>query len=242
MCRPITCDYSCENHGTHLLGALPQHIFSLPPEVEGSVIAVRINLYAASQLSITVPGADGGHVNTTVSVDTAWPLAPHVGVTVHAASKLAAFDLVVRIPKWVSTPSVAITVNGTAWKVTGQPGSYVHISLSPWPAGATKVGFHVPMKLESHLYNGVDQFGGGMKRYAFTIGPILLAASGNPQWNTTLDCLRIPKVDATQPEDWLIQGGEPLHFMVKGQPAVTFKPYYAVNADDKYATYPAFDA
>ena len=66
--------------GTHLLGALPQHIFSLPPAVAGSVTAARINLFAASQLSVTVPATDGSHANTTVSVDTTWPLAPEVGV------------------------------------------------------------------------------------------------------------------------------------------------------------------
>jgi DUF1680 family protein len=137
--------------GVCTAGALPQHIFSLPPAVAGSVTSARVNLYAASRLSLTVPGAGGTRVNTTVSVDTSWPMAPGVGVTVHAPSKLGTFELILRIPGWVAAASVPIMVNGTAWKLAGQPGSYVHITLSPWPAGATSPGrccHQVPISTE----------------------------------------------------------------------------------------------
>lgn len=153
----------CENHGTHLLGALPQHIFSLPPpedtEAAGSVVtAARVNLFAASRLSITVPGAGGSHgVNATVAVETAWPSTPAVTVTVITPAALRAFDLVIRIPGWVSVGSVALTVNGSTWEVAGQPGSYVHLAMSPWPAGETTVAFQLPMKLKAHRCRSVQR-------------------------------------------------------------------------------------
>eukprot|EP01047_Picozoa_sp_COSAG01_P031967 COSAG01_NODE_2292_length_7969_cov_3.362262_6_plen_403_part_00 len=241
----------CENHGTHLLGALPQHIFSLPPAEDtaaGSVVtAARINLFAASRLSITVPGAGGSHVNATVAVETAWPSTPAVTVTVITPAALRAFDLVIRIPGWVSVGSVALTVNGSTWKVAGQPGSYVHLAMSPWPAGETTVAFELPMKLKAHRYVGADQYS-GFSRYAYTIGPILLAGTG--AWNASMDCLYLPKLDPANPEAWLVrvdataaaaQQRQLLHYQVRGFPSVEFKPYFAVNANDTYATTPAFD-
>ena len=124
-----------------------------------------------------------------------------------------------------------------------EPGSYAHIRLSPWPAGATTVEFQLPMALKAHRYVGADQFA-GRSRYAYTLGPILLAAVAvePAAWNETIDCLHFPKLDPATPEDWLVPAA-PLHFTVAGMPrgAVEFKPYFAVNANDTYATTPAFD-
>jgi hypothetical protein len=47
-------------------------------------------------------------------------------------------------------------------------------------------------------------------------------------------------VNPSAPEGWLAQG-EPLHYTTKGMAGVNFKPYFAVNADDVFATTPAFD-
>ena len=43
------------------------------------------------------------------------------------------------------------------------------------------MGFELPMALKAHRYIGADQFP-GLARFAFTVGPILLAATG--PWNT----------------------------------------------------------
>ena len=73
--------------------ACPQHIYSLPlhaPQlghdgVDGTVAAARVNLYAASELTVAVrPAQEPGYPsygpsNVTVTVDTDWPLAPQVG-------------------------------------------------------------------------------------------------------------------------------------------------------------------
>ena len=70
-----------------------QHIYSLPlhaPQlghdgVDGTVAAARVNLYAASELTVAVrPAQEPGYPsygpsNVTVTVDTDWPLAPQVG-------------------------------------------------------------------------------------------------------------------------------------------------------------------
>jgi hypothetical protein len=96
------------------------------------------------------------------------------------------------------------------------------------------------MALQAHRYVGADQFA-GLSRYAYTVGPILLAAIALAAgWNSTLDCLHIRRVDPAQPNSWLRSGPEALHYRVEGQ-GVIFKPYYAVNGNDTYTTYPAFD-
>ena len=117
------------------------------------------------------------------------------------------------------------------------------------------------MALQAHRYVGADQFA-GLSRYAYTVGPILLAAISPARethtqtytqthtqtdtqtetagWNSTLDCLHIRRVDPAQPNSWLRSGPEALHYRVEGQ-GVIFKPYYAVNGNDTYTTYPAFD-
>ena len=43
----------------------------------------------------------------------------------------------------------------------------------------------------------------GLTRHAYTVGPILLAATG--PWNDTLDCLHIPRVDGSKPEECKMQ-------------------------------------
>eukprot|EP01043_Picozoa_sp_COSAG02_P085773 COSAG02_NODE_23355_length_721_cov_1.135048_1_plen_138_part_10 len=135
---------------------------------------VHINFFAAAKLSVFVPGSTGAHVSTNISIETDWPISHPVSVVVATESALESFDLAIRIPSWVSTLAVSITVNGTRRRVAGQPGSYAHIVYHPWPSGQTKIAFELSMKLQSHRYNGADQFS-GLSRYAFTVGPILLA-------------------------------------------------------------------
>jgi hypothetical protein len=65
-----------------------------------------------------------------------------------------------------------------------------------------------------------------------------------------MDCLYLPKLDPANPEAWLVQVDAAagatqqrrlLRYQVRGFPGVEFKPYFAVNANDTYATTPAFD-
>lgn len=213
----------------------------MPPEINGSVTGTHINFFAAAWLSMSVLGSTGAHVNTSISIETEWPIDPLVSVAVDAESDLESFDLAIRIPSWVNTVAVRIAVNGSQRIFDAQPGSYAHLIYSPWPSGRTQVNFELPMTLQAHRYVGADQFT-GLTRYAFTVGPILLAAIGpTGRWNTTLDCLHIRRVDPTQPTSWLLRvDPKALHYYIDGQDVI-FKPYYAVNGNDTYATYPAFD-
>ena len=67
-----------------------------------------------------------------------------VEVTVTSPTDIDTFDLGLRMPNWVSSPSVPITVNGSAAQ-PGQPGSYVHVVMTPWPKGATTIRFDSSM-------------------------------------------------------------------------------------------------
>ena len=55
---------------------------------------------------------------------------------VSSPTDIDTFDL--RMPNWVSYPSMPITVNGSATQPV-QPGSYVHVAMTPWPKGATTI-------------------------------------------------------------------------------------------------------
>ena len=82
-----------------------------------------------------------------------------VEVTVTSPTDIDTFDLGLRMPNWVSSPSVPITINGSAAQ-PGQPGSYVHVVMTPWPKGATTIRFELPMAVQAHRYGGADQFPG----------------------------------------------------------------------------------
>lgn len=61
---------------------------------------------------MSVLGSTGAHVNTSISIETEWPIDPLVSVAVDAESDLESFDLAIRIPSWVNTVAVRIAVNG----------------------------------------------------------------------------------------------------------------------------------
>ena len=85
-------------------------------------------------------------------------------MTVTSPTDIDTFDLGLRMPNWVSSPSVPITVNGSAAQ-PGQPGSYVHVVMTPWPKGATTIRFELPMAVQAHRYGGADQFPGAQSNY-----------------------------------------------------------------------------
>ena len=78
-----------------------------------------------------------------------------------------------RQPNWVSSLSVPITVNGSAAQ-PGQPGSYVHVVMTPWPKGATTIRFELPMAVQAHRYGGADQFPGAQTdpRHVASLGDL----------------------------------------------------------------------
>ena len=87
-----------------------------------------------------------------------------VEVTVTSPTDIDTFDLGLRMPNWVSSPSVPITINGSAAQ-PGQPGSYVHVVMTPWPKGATTIRFELPMAVQAHRYGGADQFPGAQSNH-----------------------------------------------------------------------------
>jgi hypothetical protein len=215
----------CEGQGTRLYGSLNEYLYSTVAGGSGSDIYVDV--YAPSSIQ---------HGLLNVSVDTLWPYDSAVTITVSAAAPSAsAVDVALRIPSWVNSPVVSITLNGVANAYTGTPGSYLHISRV-WGASDVMT-FQLPMALNAHAYTGLTQLP-PYQRYAYTFGPVLLAATG--PYNTTLNSILIPGVaNPALPDAFFVPvAGNFLHWTVGN---VLFQPAWEVNADNQlFSAYPAF--
>ena len=119
-----------------------------------------------------------------------------------------AFDLALRMPAWAGAGPIAIAVNG-APATPGMPGSYAHIS-QVWGSAAspTAVAFDLPRTLVAHRYTGITPTPGGLVRYAYTVGPVLLAATSSTRWNSTAKALIIPGVSGASPSSWMTPAGD----------------------------------
>lgn len=226
----------CEGQGTRLFGSLPEFVFSLGPA------QLVVDLYAGSSISTIVPGVPGAPV-VRLDVDTAWPVADAVAMTLTLPPGGAAveLDLALRMPSWL-TAAVRVTVDGEAWPAVGVPGSYLHVSRA-WAPGAHAVAFSLPAGFVVHPYAGASQLP-PYARVGYSFGAVLLAAEG--AWNATVDALVMPAgLDAADPGAWLApRAGADLTWdvVVNGQPSgIFFKPYYAVqDAAEQFDVYPCF--
>jgi DUF1680 family protein len=232
----------CEGQGTRLYGSLNSYIYSLPSPSSGLPDGVFVDLYAPSSIAfVTTKG--GVPVNVTTS--TAWPYGTSVSVTVTAPSSSSPvpLDLALRIPAWVSAPSVPVSVNGQPAAATGTPGTYLHVPVAASSSSPATVAFSLDMGFTPHFYTGDTQIP-GFRRYAYSYGPILLAALG--PWNSAINALSVNMtaagLDPSAPGEWMAPApdGNPLHFVVKGVPGVSFVPYGEINTE-QFSVYPAFD-
>ena len=224
---PYNIGTCCEGQGTRMYSSLHEFVFSVPADAAAAPPALYVDLYAASAVALA-----GG---VTVEVATRFPFDSAVAITVTCAAGAADLDLAIRIPAWTAAPGgVQVTVGGAAWPALGAPGSYLHVSRQ-WAAGATAVAFALPMALQAHLYTG-DTQRPPYARYAFTFGPILLAAVG--AFNASVDAVALAGVDPTAPEGWLVAQGN-LSFSVAGNAAVSFVPYGAIYGET-FSVYPVF--
>lgn len=242
----------CEAQNTRIFGSVPEYVFSTMPGGAG----VRLNLWEAG--SITTPTAAGGGA-VTVSVATAWPYDTGATVSVSTNVSLAAgsFDLALRMPAWLAGP-IAPTVNGQPYTGgPGVPGTYLHLAGLSYPSTVTSVvSLSLPMAWNVHPYNGSTQIAGYTgRRFAYTLGPFLMAVQG--PWDDTTDCIILGGgLDPMQPASWLTPvplsaapaGGwypplppgatQSLRYTINGLPGYSMQPYFAVPETELFTTYP----
>ena len=244
----------CEGQGTRLFGSLPEYIYSLvttsgrpsphaassssPSSSSSSSVTsgVYVDLYADSAMTFTAT-ADGAV--GSLSQSTQWPYGVSVQLTLTLPS-IMRFDLALRVPAWVASPSLTVTIDGQPWPQTGAPGSYLHVDRI-WPVGASTISYDLPMAFSPHNYTGHSQLP-PFSRWAYTYGPILLAAEG--PWNNATDAIVMPPgLDPSAPASWMVPSsdGQPLHFNVTGAPGFGFVPYFEIQEDGRqFSAYPCF--
>jgi len=231
--RKGTC---CEGQGTRLYGSLNEYLFSLAPGA-----GLYVDIYAPSDINFTHAGSA-----VRVVVATAFPGDGAVTLTV-TATPAVSMDLALRMPAWAGPGSVAVTVDGAAGPA-GVPGSYLHLHRT-WGPATTTVAYTLPLGLATHRYTGSTPTGPGpaapLPRFAYTVGPVLLAATGAAgRWNATAKALIVPGVDGAAPAGWLKPAGDghPLHFTVAGAPDMLFQPLWEIENGQVFSSYPAFPA
>ncbi len=230
----------CEGQSTRIFGGVPELIFS---QDAGAPWAVRVNLFEPSTLRTTSRGG----VAVNVSILTAFPSAAGVQVLVSPASALASGDFActIRVPAWVSTPTVAFSVNGGP-PVEAPRGSYAAIAPPPggWAQGGTWVSFSLPMAPKEWPYGGATQVA-GFTRSAYTFGPFLLAVLG--PWDAGHDGIVMSGAQggAASPQEWLLPapgtapGALAANFSVAGVPGASVVPYYFIQSE-QFTCYPLF--
>ena len=229
---PGTIGTCCEGQGTRLYASLNEYLFSLSPPAAPP--ALYVDIYAPSTISFSAGGS-----SVVVQVATQWPYGADVLVTVSADPPLA-LDLALRMPSWVAAASVPVTVDD-APAAPGAPGAYLHLQRT-WTSSSVR--FALPMAARAHAYTGASQIA-LFARYAFTVGPVLMAATSAARYNRTLQGLVVPGVDGARPDQWMVPSadGLPLHFDVAGVSDVLFQPSWEVNdIGAVFSSYPCFDS
>jgi len=108
-------------------------------------------------------------------------------------------------------------------------GPTVHI-VQVWQQ-TTAVAFELPRTLVAHAYTGLTPTPQGLTRFAYTVGPILLAATSASRWNSTAKALIIPSVSGASPDTWMTPAndGNGLHYTVAGVSDVFFQPIWEIQ-------------
>lgn len=194
---------------------------------------VYVDIYAPSTFTTVAMGG----VPLTLTVYTAFPYGEAVDIDIELPAGGATFDLALRMPSWLATAAVAVTVAGAAWPAAGVPGSYLHLARS-WSAGTTRISLTLAMAITAHAYTGVTQLPPYV-RYGYTYGPTLLAATG--PFNATLKSMNIHGVAGGDPSFMVPSAdGDPLHWDVDGAPGVLFQPNWEIQQVN-FSAFPCFD-
>ena len=169
--------------------------------------------------------------DNAVRIKVSWALASVTAVSA---------PLKLRVPSWLQAPLANITINGVA-STAGQPGSFLTLNQQ-WKQG-DEVAFTLPTMYKLSAYTGSDQVKGYEgKRFALSVGPIVLGCVGNMSAATNAPILPVSP-DAKAAEEWLVPvAGAPLNFHIKGAPGMTFMPMWEMGSADRFTTYPIFSA
>ena len=215
---------------------------------------ISVDIYTTA--NITFDTTQGSEVVVAVRSTVPYFTDPTTSVMVSFVSSSvlsAAFEIALRIPEWVATPTVAIALNGQGEFAVGTRGSYVSF-YREWRTGDA-LTFELPPALRATKYVGVNQVA-GTTRWAYELGPVLL--TGRPTkptaWDNATDCLLVRGVDGSDPASWLVRqphtANAPLRYTPRagkghggqgqGQAAaIEFVPYFDVGGE-RMTTYPCY--
>jgi DUF1680 family protein len=251
--NPTNIATCCESQATRTYGALPEFIYSTGATESDEVF---VNLFVSSTFTTTQ--------GTIITQTTTFPKSGEVKLVVSAAA-----TIMLRIPSWITTPTVSVIVDGNP--TTGHSGSYLKISTKP----GSVITASFPMGLRASIYNGTTTStpASGARcsssagtdnrtRAAIEWGPILLAAvASDYAMNHTANCsvgaadigdlslqgsFTIEGVDvvSSTPSSWLTQSAVPrsphaISFDVLNNKCVSFVPYFSIQTEEM-SVYPAF--
>ncbi len=210
----------CEGQGTRLYGSLPEYIYSLTED------GVYVNLFEASHLHHKTLSGD-----LELCMETQFPYDKKVSITVESQKSLQS-TIRVRIPQWAAK-NMPLLVNGKK-VATGIPGTYVTLSRT-WENG-DEISFVLPMEFKTTVYKGMEEGYEDGLHHIVEYGPLLMAAVNdkNPQREVSIHIQENKLSKSLNPVD-----GKPLHFSIKGENNVVFRPYFELQ-DELFTCYPAF--
>lgn len=214
---PTHTNTCCEGQGTRMLGALPEHIYSIAPD------GLYVNLFEPSTIEWKLAGQP-----MQLRMETNFPFDSAVKLHCSAAQPVQA-KIRIRVPAW-ATHEMRIDINGRR-AAAGKPGSYVALQRT-WRADDV-ISFVLPTGFRLTEYTGADRMA-GKPQYALEYGPLLMAAVGAP----TMEL----KVKG-RPEDMIRQlkpvAGKPLHFKSAENPEMIYMPYWQVDTES-FTCFPEF--
>jgi DUF1680 family protein len=209
----------CEGQGTRLLGSLPEHIYSLAED------GIYLNLFEPSTITWENMGR-----SLKLIQKTRFPDDLSVVCSLEMESPAQA-TIRVRVPSW-AWQDMELSVNGQSVG-KGKPGTYFPLSRL-WSSGDT-IAFTLSARFRASKYLGADQIPNAT-RFSLEYGPLLYAITGKSkivldQFSSFQDF--IASLDPVE--------GQPLHYRIRGNAAVTVMPYWQVDKEE-FTCFPAIAA
>eukprot|EP00039_Didymoeca_costata_P008618 m.114286 g.114286 ORF g.114286 m.114286 type:complete len:908 (-) comp14159_c0_seq2:73-2796(-) len=184
--------------------------------------------------------SDASLTQVSLTMQTAFPFSSPVSVKISWVAsevKNVYFTAHIRVPSWLMNDiNVTIKSGNTTQTTVGRRGEYISLNRT-WSNGDI-VLFNLPQVFEFTKYTGIDQikeFPG--KRYALSVGPIVLACTGKLDTDSSISLPWQPE----SPQDWLIPiEGQPLHYTVKNVPDVEFQPLWHMDSQQQFTVFPVY--
>ncbi len=211
--------HCCCGVGTRMYGSLPEYIYSVSPAT------LYVDLFAASEFEWQ---RDEGVVK--VRMETEMPFDGAVRLAFDCPPQ--AFDLKIRIPRWVEGP-VDVYLNGKP-AASGTAGSYVTVQ-NCWKQGDV-VSFRLAFAWKITRYEGADQVE-GYERYAFEYGPLLMAVKGALDENGHI----LIHTAADELTATFTPNGRPLCFDIPGHTGLELVPYLNIEPGVTFSSFPLFE-